>query len=66
MAPETMHALIARLRAIESDVRSLEVVIGEEQLAANDQKYVSRCFELLRIELGALRDYIGGIPDTTR
>ena len=61
MVPETIGALVSRVREIESDVTSLRRCIEGEDLATSDRQYLSRCFDLLDMELVALRQYVNGL-----
>jgi hypothetical protein len=54
-------ALIARLDAIQSDISELRRILDAEQLAVSDRQYLARCFDLLLMELDALRQYLGGL-----
>lgn len=58
MKPETTDALIARIRSIEAEVGLLRAAVEAEPLAANQQQYLARCFDLLHMELAAVRTYI--------
>ena len=57
----TFRALIARLDAIQSEIGELRRVLDAEQLAVSDRQYVTRCFDLLTMELEALRQYLDGL-----
>ncbi|HEV3485863.1 MAG TPA: hypothetical protein VG106_10670 [Vicinamibacterales bacterium] len=61
MDAETIGAVIARVHGIESDVGALRRTIDAEQLSVSDRQYVSRCFDLLTMELDALRQYLRGL-----
>ncbi len=61
MDAETIGGAIARVQAIESDVVALKHTIGGEELSVSDHQYLSRCFDLLTIELDALRQYLRGL-----
>ena len=61
MDTETIGAVIARVRAIESDIGALRRTIDTGALAASDHQYLSRCFDLLTMELDALRQYLQGL-----
>ncbi|MFP5245509.1 MAG: hypothetical protein ACLGH0_02355 [Thermoanaerobaculia bacterium] len=58
ISPETADSLIARIRSIEADVDIVRKTIAAEPLAANQQQYLARCFDLLDMELAAVRTYI--------
>lgn len=64
MEPETIGAVIARVSAIESDVAALRRTVDGETLAVSDHQYLARCFDLLDIELHALRQYLDGMSLT--
>lgn len=61
MKQETMDALIARLQSIEAEVGVLQSTVEAEVLAANQQQYLARCFDLLHLELSAVRSYIAAL-----
>ena len=65
MTPDTAHGLIARIRTIETDVKALQTAVAAERLAASDQKYLGRCFDLLQMELAAVQSYIGDLSKDT-
>jgi hypothetical protein len=64
MASETIGAVISRVATIESDIGGLRRTIDGEQLSVSDRQYVARCFDLLQMELEALREYLSGIPSS--
>ena len=61
MQPETIGAVVARMQAIESDVADLRMRVEAEELEISDRRYLSRCFDLLGMELRALRQYLVGL-----
>jgi hypothetical protein len=61
MKQETMDALIARIQSIEAEVGVLQSAVEAEVLAANQQQYLARCFDLLHLELTAVRSYIAAL-----
>ena len=61
MDAATIGDVIARVQAIESDVAALRRTIDGEVLSVSDHQYLSRCFDLLTMELDALRQYLGGL-----
>ena len=61
MLEETAGALVRHVQTIESDVAALRQVLEAEQLALSDRQYLTRCFELLDMELVAIRQYIDGL-----
>lgn len=58
----TMEAVISHLDSMQSDLSELRRVLDAEPLAVSDRQYVARCFDLLSMELDALRQYLGGLP----
>ena len=62
MKPETVEALVGRIEAIEAEVGVLQSAVGGELLAPNQRQYLARCFDLLHMELAAVRDYIAELP----
>ena len=50
-----------RVQAIESDIVALRRTIDGEELSVSDHQYLSRCFDLLAMELDALRQYLHGL-----
>jgi prefoldin subunit 5 len=61
MDPQTIETVIARVEAIESEIAALRQAIDRHELAVSDRQYLSRCFELLTMELEALRSYLRGV-----
>ncbi len=61
MDAETIGAVISRVQAVESDVAGLRRVIDGEPLSVSERQYLSRCFDLLGMELEAVRQYLGGL-----
>lgn len=61
MTSEPISAAITRVQSLTSDVDSLRRSIDAQDLPLNDRQYLSRCFDLLEMELTALRDYLGGL-----
>ena len=53
--------IISRVRTLEENVESLRRTLDGEDLATSDRQYLSRCFELLQMEVDALREYIEGL-----
>ena len=66
MQTETIAALTSRVGAIQSDVTAMRRDVDTQQLAATDRQYLSRCFDLLDMELTALRDFIAGLSNVSR
>lgn len=63
MDAETISRLIARAQAIESDIVALRRTVDGEELSVSDHQYLSRCFDLLTMELDALRQYLQGLTN---
>jgi hypothetical protein len=61
MQEETAGALVRHVQTIESDVAALRQVLDAEELAVSDRQYLTRCFDLLDMELVAIRQYIDGL-----
>lgn len=62
MNAERVSAAVERIRSIETDVSTLRRTIAGEELEPSDRQYLSRCFDLLDIELAALRQYLVELP----
>lgn len=61
MHPETISQVIERMQLIESDVASIRETVESEELGMSDRRYLSRCFDLLDMELRALKQYLLGL-----
>ena len=61
MDVETIGGVPARVQAIESDIVALRRTIDGEELSVSDHQYLSRCFDLLTMELDAVRQYLHGL-----
>jgi hypothetical protein len=61
ITPETADDLIARIRSIQADLNLLQQTVAAEPLAASQQQYLARCFDLLHMELTAVRTYIADL-----
>jgi hypothetical protein len=61
MQEETTGALVRHVETIASDVAALRQALDSEQLGVGDRQYLSRCFDLLDMELVAIRQYIDGL-----
>lgn len=61
MDAETMDAAVARVQSIAKDVSELRRALDAQALPVSDRQYLSRCFDLLAMELGALRQYLEGM-----
>lgn len=61
MTPETIEGALVRVHAIESDVGALWRTLDDQALSASDRQYLSRCFDLLSMELDALCQYLRGL-----
>ena len=64
MDAETIGGVLARVQAIESDIAALRRMIDGEELSVSDHQYLSRCFDLLTMELDAVRQYLHGLAST--
>ena len=64
MDSETMGGVLVRVQAVESDIVALRRTIDGEELSVGDHQYLSRCFDLLTMELDALRQYLQGITSS--
>lgn len=58
MQAETAGHWIERVHAIEAEVAALRRTIQDELLDVSAHQYLSRCFDLLNMELDAVRQYI--------
>jgi len=61
MQEDTAGAFVQHVTTIESGVAALRKAIDGEELAINDRQYLSRCFDLLDMELAAIRQYLDGM-----
>ena len=61
MKPETVDTFIGRIEAIEAEVGLLQATMEGEGLAPSERQYLARCFDLLHIELAAVRSYIAAL-----
>ncbi|MGN6183665.1 MAG: hypothetical protein ACTHQM_08440 [Thermoanaerobaculia bacterium] len=66
MTSDHVSSAIARLQSITTDVDALRRSLDEHDLALTDRQYLSRCFELLSMELGAVSDYLRGMSASER
>jgi hypothetical protein len=57
----TIGAVISRVGVVETELAALRRTIAAEELTVSDHQYLSRCFDLLAMELDALRQYISGL-----
>lgn len=64
MKAEIVETLTVRIEAIETEVALLQSMVEEEVLAPNQRQYLARCFDLLHMELAAVRSYIAGLPSS--
>lgn len=64
MDAQTKGAVMSRVQAIASDIDALRRIVDAEPLSVSDRQYLSRCFELLQMELKALREYVGVLSST--
>ena len=58
MDRQAMAAAIARVEVIEAEAAELRQLVEREPLAPSQRQYLSRCFDLLDMELSALRQYL--------
>jgi hypothetical protein len=58
MEQTNVDAAISRLRTIATEVGALRQELDELGLAVSDRQYVSRCFDLLGMELTALQEFL--------
>ncbi|HET7435832.1 MAG TPA: hypothetical protein VFN10_14080 [Thermoanaerobaculia bacterium] len=58
MTRETADTLVARIDSMSAEIDLLQAAIDAEELAPNQRQYISRCFELLHIELTTVTTYI--------
>lgn len=61
MNAKTINAVIAHVESIDAQVEVLRATLETEALAADQRQYLARCFDLLHIELSAVRSYIEGL-----
>lgn len=61
MDAETIGGVLVRVQVIASDVVALRRTIDGAELSVSDHQYLSRCFDLLTMELDALRQYLEGL-----
>lgn len=61
MTTEAISAAIARVRSIEADLVTLRRALDAERLVMSDRQYLARCFDLLDMELTALRLFLDGL-----
>lgn len=53
--------VIASVQSVEKEIASMRLKVGAEALDEADRQYLARCFDLLEMELDALRQYIAGL-----
>jgi hypothetical protein len=58
MTQTTIATVGAHVEAIRLEIEQMKSVMEMEKLAASDRNYLQRCFELLRIEVSAIDDYV--------
>jgi hypothetical protein len=61
MTREMVVGFVQRITMIERDVADLRHNVTVQELSMSDLRYLSRCFDLLKIELDALREYVDGL-----
>ena len=49
------------MQVIETDVAAIRQTVESEDLGTSDRRYLSRCFDLLDMELRALKQYLLGL-----
>lgn len=58
MEENNRNLLLTRVLDMRRETSQLRQIVDGEQLLASDHQYLSRCFDLLDMELGALQQYI--------
>lgn len=61
MQSERFSQVIERMQVIETDVAAIRQTVESEDLGTSDRRYLSRCFDLLDMELRALKQYLLGL-----
>jgi hypothetical protein len=61
MSPDARTGVTVRIEVIRKVLAELERLIDAEPLSNCDRRYLGRCFDLLRIEVAALDQYIDGL-----
>ena len=59
MAREAIHSLLEQVESMQRTVASLSLTLRGEVIDDRDRQYLSRCFELLDMELAAITEYLG-------
>lgn len=63
MQTERIANVTGRLEAIATEIDALRQTVEAEPLSVSDRQYLARCFDLLDMELRALRQYLDGLND---
>ena len=58
LGEETMSTVEKRLEAIEGEAASLRELFEAAALSHGDRAYILRCFDLLEMELRAMRQFL--------
>lgn len=61
MQSDTISTLTTRVGTLQADISDLRRAVDLEELTVSDRQYLSRCFDLLDMELSALRDFLTGL-----
>lgn len=61
MDNETIAAAAVRLLTIEDEARNLRRLLDSEPLSPSDRAYITRCFDLLEMEVRALRQFLDSV-----
>jgi hypothetical protein len=55
---ETIAAAAVRLLTIEEEAAGLRRLLDNERMTPGDRAYLSRCFDLLDMEIRAVREFL--------
>jgi hypothetical protein len=58
---EALADVLRHVETMAADVAAMRRTIVTQDLATSDLQYLCRCFDLLDLELGAVRDYVNGM-----
>jgi hypothetical protein len=58
---ETLHRTLAEVTTLATNVATLRRALDGEPLSTADRQYLSRCFDLIDLELAALREFVEGL-----
>jgi hypothetical protein len=61
MNQETTADVLARLEELQRGVDALRRTVDGSRYAISDRQYLARCFDLLTMEMTALREYLAGM-----